>query len=81
MVYCQTCDDEVEVEQEANGFSCCSRCGRVVEDNAFANDVQFQKGDDGGGEMVGQYVGAGGQAHGLARYSGGQMWSGQVCQD
>lgn len=44
MVYCQTCDAEVEVDaDESHGFSCCVQCGRVVDDHAFASDVQFSK--------------------------------------
>ena len=79
MVFCTTCDCEVDVAvDDGNGFSCCMLCGRVVEDLAFASDVMFQKGADGEGEMVGQYVGETGQARGVARYSGGRLWAGQV---
>jgi len=63
---------------ESHGFSCCLQCGRVVEDIAFASDVQFQRGADGEGGMVGQLVGEGGQARGQARFSGGRFWPGQV---
>ncbi len=63
---------------ESAGFSCCLRCGRVVEDIAFATDMQFTKGADGEGALVGQFVGEGGQPRGMARYSGGRMWAGQV---
>ncbi|GLC54447.1 hypothetical protein PLESTB_000864600 [Pleodorina starrii] len=76
MVWCNQCQAEVELEaDEANGFSCCVQCGRVVEDSAFSSDVMFAKGNDGGGELVGQMVGANGDAHGIGRYSGGRMWA------
>ena len=55
-----------------------TQCGRVVEDTAFSSDVMFTKGGDGEGEMVGQMVGASGEARGLGRYSGGRMWGSGV---
>jgi transcription factor IIIB subunit 2 len=74
-MWCATCAAEVEVDtDESHGFSCCLQCGRVVEDIAFASDVQFQRGADGEGGMVGQMVGESGQA----RFSGGRFWPGQV---
>lgn len=39
--------------------------------------LQFAKGNDGEGGLVGQYVGESGQAQGL-RISGGRLWGGQV---
>ncbi|KAG2429326.1 hypothetical protein HXX76_011093 [Chlamydomonas incerta] len=75
MVWCAQCSADVEVEtDDQNGFACCVQCGRVVEDTAFSSDVMFTKGGDGEGEMVGQMVGASGEARGLGRYSGGRMW-------
>ncbi|KAG2437566.1 hypothetical protein HYH02_011208 [Chlamydomonas schloesseri] len=75
MVWCAQCAADVEVEaDDQNGFACCVQCGRVVEDTAFSSDVMFTKGGDGEGEMVGQMVGASGEARGLGRYSGGRMW-------
>lgn len=80
MVFCNNCDTEVDAEtDDSTGLSCCISCGRVIEDRAFASDVQFSKGADGGGEMVGQFVGGGGGGGGGgARYSNGRLWSGQV---
>nr|ADI46953.1 BFR1m [Volvox carteri f. nagariensis] len=76
MVWCSQCQAEVELEaDEANGFSCCVQCGRVLEDTAFSTDVMFTKGADGAGELVGQLVGANGDAHGVSRYSGGRLWA------
>ncbi|MEW5314508.1 MAG: hypothetical protein WDW38_006002 [Sanguina aurantia] len=78
MTFCNNCDAEVEAEtDDSTGLMCCIQCGRVVEDRAFASDVQFSKGADGGGEMVGQFVGGGGGGGGGgARYSNGRLWSG-----
>lgn len=79
MVFCVSCDAEVEgVDDEANGFTCCAYCGRVLEDIAFASDVQFAKGGDGSGGMMGQMVGESGQVKGLGRFSGGQVWASNV---
>nr|BCL66138.1 Transcription initiation factor TFIIIB Brf1 subunit [Volvox africanus] len=76
MVWCSQCQADVEVEaDDAKGFSCCVQCGRVVEDTAFSSDVMFAKGSDGTGELVGQMVGANGDAHGIGRYSGGRLWA------
>ncbi|GLI62861.1 Transcription initiation factor TFIIIB Brf1 subunit [Volvox africanus] len=76
MVWCSQCQADVEVEaDDAKGFSCCMQCGRVVEDTAFSSDVMFAKGSDGTGELVGQMVGANGDAHGIGRYSGGRLWA------
>lgn len=79
MVWCFNCDCEVDCEvDDASGISCCVQCGRVLEEATFATDVQFTKGADGEGEMVGQFVGAEGHARGSARYSGGRLWAGGV---
>jgi transcription factor IIIB subunit 2 len=66
------------IADESAGFSCCPNCGRVLEDIAFASDVQFAKGADGEGELVGQFVGEGGEARGMGRFSGGRLWGGAV---
>ncbi|KAJ9512588.1 hypothetical protein QJQ45_018910 [Haematococcus lacustris] len=76
MVWCQSCNEDVEAAHDS-GFTCCPACGRVVEDFEFASDVQFAKGPDGDGGAVGQFVGANGEARGASRFSGGQMWAAQ----
>jgi transcription factor IIIB subunit 2 len=76
MVYCNYCEVEVEVEvDDANGFSCCVQCGRVLEDTAFSADVTFQK--DAGGEstVLGQFVNEAGVARGIGRIHGGRVYS------
>lgn len=75
MVFCRTCDCEVDIDfDESGGVACCTQCGRVVEDGAFASDIQFAKGPDGEGGMVGQFVAEDGRARGVGHYSGGRMW-------
>lgn len=54
------------------------QCGRVLDENAFSSDIMFTKGADGDGELVGQFIGEGGEPRGLARFSGGRMWVGGV---
>jgi len=75
MVFCPTCQDEVETSTEdISGLTCCVCCGRVFDELAFATDVQFTKGADGEGEVVGQFVGDDGNARAVARYSNGRMY-------
>lgn len=79
MVYCGYCQDDVDVEvDDANGFSCCVQCGRVLEDTAFSADVTFQK--DAGGEstVVGQFVSETGVARGVGRIHGGRVYAYQA---
>jgi transcription initiation factor TFIIIB Brf1 subunit/transcription initiation factor TFIIB len=79
MVQCNHCHEEVEVEMhDAGGFGCCPSCGCVLEDLQFASDVQFQKGADGEGEMVGQFVNETGQVRGAGRMAGGRMMGPKV---
>ena len=50
----------------------------MLEDLQFANDVQFQQGADGAGEMVGQFVSETGQVRGAGRMAGGRMMGPKV---
>eukprot|EP00883_Tetradesmus_obliquus_P005675 jgi/Sobl393_1/16122/SZX78465.1 len=76
MVWCPSCEDEVEVDyNEAAAMTCCCACGRVLEDTAFSSDVTFMKGADGEGELMGQFVGERGEVRGLQRMAGGKVWS------
>lgn len=78
MVFCTRCACEVESEQnESGGFSFCTLCGQVLEEGAFAQDVQFAKGADGDGELVGQFVDAEGNAN-VARFANGRIYAGGV---
>ena len=52
MVYCQSCCADVEVDTDnTDGFSCCTVCGRVVEDSALTSGVTV------GGRGVGESAG------------------------
>jgi transcription factor IIIB subunit 2 len=79
MVWCPSCEEEVEVDyNESAAMTCCFNCGRVLEDTAFSSDVTFTKGADGEGELVGQFVGERGEVRGLQRMAGGKVWSMRV---
>jgi transcription initiation factor TFIIIB Brf1 subunit/transcription initiation factor TFIIB len=79
MVWCPSCEDEVEADyNDSAAMTCCSLCGRVLEDTAFSSDVTFMKGADGEGELVGQFVGERGEVRGLQRMAGGKVWSMRV---
>jgi transcription initiation factor TFIIIB Brf1 subunit/transcription initiation factor TFIIB len=79
MVWCPSCEEEVEVDyNESAAMTCCFNCGRVLEDTAFSSDVTFMKGADGEGELVGQFVGERGEVRGLQRMAGGKVWSMRV---
>ncbi|KAL4858728.1 Transcription factor IIIB subunit [Chlorella vulgaris] len=79
MVYCTACACEVDAEvDDANGFSCCVQCGRVLEDTAFSADITFAK--DAGGEstVMGQFVNEAGVARGIGRIHGGRVYAYQA---
>lgn len=56
--------------------SCCTQCGKVLEEGAFATDVTFVKGAGGDTTMAGQYVVGDGTRS--ARFVGGRMYGQQV---
>jgi hypothetical protein len=76
MVVCSNCQVEVDEADinEAGGFSSCPNCGSVWDDLAFSTDPTFQKGADGEGEMLGQYVSETGHVRGLGRMAGGRYY-------
>jgi hypothetical protein len=79
MVFCRQCKEEVEPEvDDAGGFAACPACGLILEDIAFSSDVQFAKGADGEGELVGQFVSETGQVRGIGRMAGGRLWGARV---
>lgn len=73
---CPCGSSDVAVDEQ-QGFLVCQCCGTVLEDVAFATDVQFTKGADGEGEVVGQFVSETGQPRGMARMPGGSRLWGQ----
>ncbi|BDA42484.1 probable transcription factor IIIB 90 kDa subunit at N-terminal half [Coccomyxa sp. Obi] len=79
MVYCNHCKEEVEVDvDEANGFSCCTSCGRVLDEVAFSNEVTFTKGAGGVSTADGQFVSDVAASRGLGRISGGRLYGYQL---
>ncbi|KAK9817299.1 hypothetical protein WJX72_012355 [[Myrmecia] bisecta] len=79
MVRCNFCKAEVEVEvDDANGFSCCTSCGRVLEDVAFSSDITFSKGAGGESTVDGHFVSDAGAARGIGRISGGRIYGYQL---
>ena len=79
MVFCRQCQDDVEAEvDEAGGYAACPLCGLILEAVAFSSDVQFAKGADGEGELVGQFVSETGQVRGIGRMAGGRLWGARV---
>jgi transcription factor IIIB subunit 2 len=79
LLFCPSCRAEAEPEvDEAAGFAACAQCGRVLDEGAFSTDVQFVKGADGEGELVGQFVPETGQPRGLTRVAGGRTWAVRV---
>lgn len=43
-VFCPRCKVETEADMvEAGGFSACTQCGMLLEDNAFSSDPTFSK--------------------------------------
>ncbi|GJP74751.1 hypothetical protein CLOP_g5291 [Closterium sp. NIES-67] len=57
MVWCSYCgrDQQAEVD-EANGFSCCTGCGRVLDDTVYSSDTVFMKQSDGSSMAMGSFV-------------------------
>eukprot|EP00850_Spirogloea_muscicola_P009310 SM000052S17702 [mRNA] locus=s52:242201:246552:+ [translate_table: standard] len=57
MVWCSYCgkDQDAEID-EANGFTCCTGCGRVLDDNIYSTDPTFSKGAGGASQVDGNFV-------------------------
>eukprot|EP00897_Mesotaenium_endlicherianum_P003478 jgi/Mesen1/3158/ME000184S02223 len=78
MVWCGYCgrDQPAEVD-ETNGFTCCTGCGRVLDDTVYSTDVTFSKGAGGVSQADGNFVsdGGGGSSFGrLGNSSGGRVF-------
>ncbi|CAM6045963.1 unnamed protein product [Sphagnum compactum] len=57
MVWCSYCGkDQIAERDEINGFTCCTGCGRVLDDNVYSTDVTFTKGADGSSQAEGNFV-------------------------
>eukprot|EP00250_Pteridium_aquilinum_P019302 c24385_g2_i1 orf=141-2372(+) len=57
MVWCSYCaKDQVAEADDINGFTCCTGCGRVLDDNVFSSDPTFTKGADGQSSVQGNFI-------------------------
>ena len=69
--FCPFCEDTVEIEaDDANGFTCCTACGAVLDDNVFSTDPTFTKTNNGLSQVDGSFVpmeGAGSASAHLSR--------------
>ncbi len=62
-------------------YRCCTKCGNVIDDAGFSNDVQFQKDGAGDSSVVGQFVSETGVVRGIGRVAGGRVYGYQVSRE
>ena len=56
-LFCVTCESVVPTElDEANGFECCTQCGRVFHEHVFSTDPTFSKTPGGQSTVDGNFV-------------------------
>ncbi|MCO5607098.1 hypothetical protein L7F22_061290 [Adiantum nelumboides] len=57
MVWCSYCaKDQIAEADDINGFTCCTGCGRVLDDNVYSSEPTFTKGADGQSSVQGNFV-------------------------
>ncbi|KAF8395575.1 hypothetical protein HHK36_019525 [Tetracentron sinense] len=57
MVWCRHCMKPREAERDPDGgFLCCTTCGRVIDNDIFANDPVFFKNAGGQSQLSGNFV-------------------------
>ena len=79
MVWCAGCRADVDADaDDAAGFSCCTACGRVLDDVAFSADATFTKGPGGEATVDGHYVSDVAATRGLGRIAGGRLYGYQL---
>jgi transcription factor IIIB subunit 2 len=67
-MWCTNCRENVEAEvDEANGFTCCQNCGKVLDDSVFSSDPTFLKTATGASQVEGNFVPESGIAPTLTR--------------
>ena len=79
--WCETCGKRVAAEtNEANGFTCCTTCGKILDERAaFSADATFVKNAQGASVPDGHYVPESGVAHGVIRATrGGRLYGVQL---
>ncbi|BBM98857.1 transcription factor IIIB 90 kDa subunit [Marchantia polymorpha subsp. ruderalis] len=74
MVWCSYCvKDQAAELDEINGFTCCTGCGRVLDDNVYGSDPTFTKTSTGQSQVEGNFVRDGGNSMGRLGVSGGRI--------
>ena len=79
--WCATCAREVLAEtNESNGFTCCTTCGKILDEHAFSSDATFIKNAATGASVPdGHFVPENGIAPGVIRASrGGRLYGVQL---
>jgi transcription factor IIIB subunit 2 len=57
MVWCSYCAKDQQAERDdINGFTCCTGCGRVLDDNVYGSDPTFTKTAGGQSQVEGNFV-------------------------
>lgn len=57
MVWCSYCAKDQDAEaDDINGFTCCTGCGRVLDDNIYSTDPTFSKSADGQSQVQGNFI-------------------------
>jgi len=64
------CENSTVDIDPAKGTSCCTKCGRVLEENATVTEITFAEGSHGQVLLVGQHVGADGRVNAGMRLPG-----------
>ena len=78
--YCSQCKSDVVAEvNDANGFTCCTVCGKILDDSVFSTDPTFSKTSGGAIQVDGNFVPESGIAHSVGRPTrGGRVFGLQI---
>jgi len=78
--YCSACKQDVVAEvNDANGFTCCTVCGKILDDSVFSTDPTFSKTSGGAIQVDGNFVPESGIAHSVGRPTrGGRVFGLQI---
>ena len=78
--YCSQCKTDVFAEvNDANGFTCCTVCGKILDDSVFSTDPTFSKTSGGAIQVDGNFVPESGIAHSIGRPTrGGRVFNVQI---
>eukprot|EP00793_Prasinoderma_coloniale_P000138 PRCOL_00005646-RA len=79
MVWCTTCNADMAAEvDDTRGFTCCTGCGRVLDETAFSTDPTFSKAANGASTVDGNFVPDGGGGGGMGKMRGARIFGYQV---